>query len=105
MVERRPVGCRSLARVGDAGADEISEVARAAAAPERLPVDEPAAIAARREQDIVDPKVAVDDRPRRGLARAIGVEPLGAPRAAAAHRRGEPRRIAFAKTPTPETPD
>src|SRR3546814_13319737 len=69
-----PVGCRSLARVGDAGADKISEVARAAAAPERLPVDEPAAIAARREQAIVDPKVAVEARPRRRPARPIRQE-------------------------------
>src|SRR3546814_3626430 len=54
MVECRPVGCRALDGIGDAGADKIGQVARAAAAPQRLPVDEPAGVSARGKEDVVD---------------------------------------------------
>src|SRR3546814_2957781 len=95
MVECRPVGCRALDGIGDAGADKIGQVARAAAAPQRLPVDEPAGVSARGKEDVVDAQVAMNDRPRRGLTRQVGVEPLGDSRPEVEHVRIEPRRIAF----------
>ena len=66
MVEGRAVCGGALERVGDAGADQIGKIGGAAAAPQRLPVDEPSRDSVGREQDIVDAKVAMNERSRAG---------------------------------------
>ena len=63
------VGLGAFERVGDAGTDQIGKIGRPAAASQRLPVDEPACAAVRSKENIVDAQVAVDQRPRSGLAR------------------------------------